>query len=311
MGITHFDEAEAEIADLGHLKSRWTYLGDTAGCTIAGLSRIQVPDGAWSTPAHEHSAEEEIFWVLAGTGISWQDGRTTAIRAGDCIVYLPGEGAHTLHGLDGLDVLAFGANLNAALVQFPRQALTRVGGRVVETMDGSRDGIPAQWVRESELGPPALDGDPGPRPSTIVNVADVDPVRLERPRVVRERRKVSAAAGSVSAGLQHVVVDAGKEATAQHCHTIEEEIFVVLEGDGMLLLGEEEIAVRTGSVVGRPAATGVAHTFRAGDHGLTYLGYGTRDPGDICYYPRSNKIAFRGVNLIARLESLDYWDGED
>jgi hypothetical protein len=36
-----------------------------------------------------------------------------------------------------------------------------------------------------------------------------------------------------------------------------------------------------------------------------------RDPGDVCYYPRSGKIAFRGVGVIARLESLDYWDGED
>ena len=26
---------------------------------------------------------------------------------------------------------------------------------------------------------------------------------------------------------------------------------------------------------------------------------------------RSNKIAFRGVHVIARLERLDYWDGED
>ena len=44
--------------------------------------------------------------------------------------------------------------------------------------------------------------------------------------------------------------------------------------------------------------------FRAGDRGLTYLAYGTRDPGDVCYYPRSNKIAFRGVGVIARLEQL-------
>ena len=61
----------------------------------------------------------------------------------------------------------------------------------------------------------------------------------------------------------------------------------------------------------RPPGTGVAHLFRAGDGGLTYLAYGTRDPGDVCYYPRSNKISFRGVKLIARLERLDYWDGEE
>ena len=61
----------------------------------------------------------------------------------------------------------------------------------------------------------------------------------------------------------------------------------------------------------------MAHTFRAGVGGLTYLtyltylAYGMRRPADVCYYPRSGKIAFRGVGVIARLERLDYWDGED
>ena len=48
----------------------------------------------------------------------------------------------------------------------------------------------------------------------------------------------------------------------------------------------------------------------AGSDGLTYLAYGTRDSSDICYYPRSNKIFFRGLGLIARLEPLAYADGE-
>ena len=30
----------------------------------------------------------------------------------------------------------------------------------------------------------------------------------------------------------------------------------------------------------------------------------------MCYYPRSNKVFFRGLGLIARLEALDYFDGE-
>ena len=40
------------------------------------------------------------------------------------------------------------------------------------------------------------------------------------------------------------------------------------------------------------------------------LVYGTRRPNDITYYPRSNKIAWRGVGVIGRVESLDYMDGE-
>ena len=74
----------------------------------------------------------------------------------------------------------------------------------------------------------------------------------------------------------------------------------------------QQTPIRAGHVVSRPAGTGVSHVFRAGDSGLTYLAYGTREPGDVCYYPRSNKIAFRGVGVMARLERItDYWDGED
>jgi uncharacterized cupin superfamily protein len=86
---------------------------------------------------------------------------------------------------------------------------------------------------------------------------------------------------------------------------------VILDGDGVVVLAEEEFAVRAGHVIARPAGTGVAHVFGAGSSGLTFLAYGMRDPGDVCYYPRSGKIAFRGVGVIARVESLDYWDGED
>ena len=69
-------------------------------------------------------------------------------------------------------------------------------------------------------------------------------------------------------------------------------------------------ASRRGHVVSRPAGTRISHCLRAGDAGLTYLAYGTRDPNDVCYYPRSNKIFWRGLGLIARLEPLDYFDGE-
>jgi uncharacterized cupin superfamily protein len=69
--------------------------------------------------------------------------------------------------------------------------------------------------------------------------------------------------------------------------------------------------VDRGHVVARPPATGIAHVLRAGEHGLSYLAYGTREPGDLCFYPRSSKIAFRGLGVIGRIESLDYWDGED
>ena len=72
----------------------------------------------------------------------------------------------------------------------------------------------------------------------------------------------------------------------------------------------EEVPLRAGDVISRPASSGIAHGFRAGPDGMTFLAYGTRKANDVCYYPRSNKIYFRGLGLIARLEDLDYDDGE-
>ncbi len=297
-------------------------VGAAAGCVNVGVRRIQLPAGGWSTPAHEHGREEEIFYVLGGRGLSWQAGVASEIRGGDCIVYLAGAGAHTLHALEPLDVLAFGERVEDENVGFPRLGMSYVGSRLVGSLPGSIDGLATQFVLESQLGPPPLpEGEPAPRPPTIVNVEDVEPVTVERSRVVRARRNLGRAARSVTTGVQHVEVAPGKESAPAHCHSLEEEIFVILDGDGVLVLcgqsaqggagrGDEETPVRAGHVISRPAGTGVAHMFRAGDSGLTYLAYGMRHSGDVCYYPRSDKIAFRGLGLVGRLERLDYWDGE-
>ncbi len=107
-----------------------------------------------------------------------------------------------------------------------------------------------------------------------------------------------------------------------HCHSEEEEIFVILEGEGTLHLWpspsfaagtgteKEEIPIRPGHVIARPPGTRVSHWFRAGEDGLTMLIYGTRKPNDMAFYPRSNKIAWRGLGVIGRIEILDYDDGE-
>jgi uncharacterized cupin superfamily protein len=172
------------------------------------------------------------------------------------------------------------------------------------------------WDREPELEWPDAEAE---RPPTIVNVTDVEP----EVRGGRRRRFLAAAAGSRWTGLTHIECDPGTLSGPPHCHSAEEELFVVLEGDGTLeltpsLWGAREFgdepethAVRRGSVVARPPGSGVAHAFRAGDGGLTLLAWGTRDPNDICWYPRSHKLFWRGVGVIGRIETLEYWDGEE
>lgn len=314
MGLTHFDEAPAFEYGVGHLHGRWTDLGVGAGSVEVGVRRIQLPAGKWSTPAHEHGRSEEIFYVLGGSGVSWHAGRTAPIGAGDGILFAPRRGGHTLGaGDEGLDVLAFGTRERDESATFPRLERQLLGRLLVSGAEPAViDGLPGQFALEAREGPPPRPEADGERPANVVALAALDPVAVARARSDRTRRNFGRALGSVRSGLQHVEVAPGRESTAPHCHSCVEEIFVVLDGGGVLVLGEDETPVRAGSVVARPAGTGVAHVFRAGPAGLTYLAYSNRDHADVCWYPRSRKIGVRGIGIMFRVEPIDdYWDGED
>jgi uncharacterized cupin superfamily protein len=304
-GLVHWDDVEPQRAERGHLAGSWRELGREAGSVRVTVNRIEIDPGRWSTPAHVEG--EEIFYVLGGTGLSWQDGEVYEVRAGDCIVHYFGWKAHTLRaGDEGLDVLAVGVKAELVTPHLPRAGVSWLFPSWVEAGGGARP-----WEREAVAGEPEV-GAPAERPSSIVNVDQLGP---------DSELGLAEAAGSEDSGLNLVRIEPGRTAAPAHCHSAEEEIFVVLEGDGTLELvpsprqasrGAEEgqHALRAGHVVSRPAGTGIAHALRGGDEGMTVLMYGTRESNDIAYYPRSNKVNFRGVGLIARLEPLDYWDGE-
>jgi uncharacterized cupin superfamily protein len=315
--ITSWDELEGIRREEGHIAGTWYPLTGAASVGV-GVRRILVDAGKWSTPLHVEGSEEEIFYVLdgSGTSVQWDGSETEAfdVRPGDCLVHLALENGHTLQaGPDGLDVLAFGHRHYAAGVTvLPRAGAAWLGaswGRV-----GAPEDHP--WKREAAVGPPDV-STISPRPQRIVNVEDIQSSEHVGSTIGRRVRDLGRAAGSKRTGLRHVEVQPGMLGVAPHCHAVEEEIFVVLQGSGELLLwptgaDEPELrAVQTGTTVARPPGTGVAHSFRAGDDGLTLLAYGTRDPGDICYYPRSGKVYLRGLGVIVRVELLDYWDGED
>jgi len=305
--IVHWDDVESEYDEAGTIGSTWTQLARAAGSDRINMNRIRIASGRRSTPLHSES-DEEIFFVLSGSGLSWQregdEDATFEIRAGDCLVHLAGREAHTLvAGEGGLDVLAFGVGPHTALAYFPRLDVIRVGPAIVD-VDGRH-----QWDLEGALSDPDLPP-PGPRPSRIVNAEEVGPEQWGRGDVSVETRDLGVSAGSNRTGINYNRIAPGKLSAPPHCHSVEEELFVILEGEGVCILGDEEYPVRQGHVVARPASSRVPHAFRGGEVGLAMLAYGTRDPNDICYYPRSDKIYFRGVGLMTRVPRLDYWDGE-
>jgi uncharacterized cupin superfamily protein len=337
VGIAHWDDVEPLRRELGPMRFTATNLGAAAGSDTVGLRRYLVAAGDRPTPPHVHGAEEEIFFVLGGSGLSWQDAVTYEIGAGDCLAHRAGEESHTvIAGPNGLDVLAFGTRVSTEVGYLPRAGGVVIWPAWVETpatppWEYDRTRGPELWHREVAAGdlevPP-----PSERPARVVNVADVPEAPFGRPdgETFASWRDLGLAAGSERTGLKHVRVPPGKLGVPPHCHSVEEELFVVLDGEGWLELtpapaqspaharrrGGEVLetsreAVRSGSVIARPAGTRVAHTLRAGDTGLTYLAYGTRDPDDTVYYPRSRKIFWRGLGVIGRIEQTGYWDGED
>ncbi len=302
----HWDEVEIIAIDRGELRGERWRLGAAAGAQRVGATRYRLPPRTRAMPVHVHADEEEIFFVLAGSGLSWQDGHTFAVGPGDCLVHLINGAAHTMiAGDDGLDVLAFAGGSETRLTWLPRAGAWWAGPRWLP-----HDG-PSPFAAEVAAGPLEVPAPEAQRPPTIVALADVEAGPFGRGGVSSERRDLGRAAGSRRSGLQHVSVAAGALNAPPHCHSAEEELFVVLDGDGALLLGEHEHPVRAGHVVARPPGTGVAHAFRAGADGLTLLAYGQRDPNDMTFFPRSQKVALRGLGVRFRVEMLEYWDGEE
>lgn len=305
-GIVHWDDCPHRRADWGPMAAEWTDLGVGAGATKSGLRRVRIDPGRRATPAHGHSVEEELVYVLAGAGLSWQGGETFEIGPGDFIDHRPHCRAHTLlAGPEGLDVLIMGPDVHAEVGYLPRASVAWIGDTWTTAGEGEHP-----WAREVAAGELPLPEAPSSRPRHIVNARDVAVQAKAVGDTDRLRRDLGSAAGTQTCGLQLVTVAAGRLGCPPHVHSAEEEAFVVLDGDGACLLGPEEHPVRVGSVIVRPPGSGVAHALRAGAGGITYLAYGDRIADDMCYYPRSNKISFGFAGLIGRIERLDYWDGE-
>jgi uncharacterized cupin superfamily protein len=296
-----YENRSRELA-VGHIKGVWRDLGRTLGTLRVGLRRIEIAEGHFSTPAHDHGSEEEIFFVLGGNGLLWQEGRTWPVGGGDCIVHRPRRGAHTLRAdASGLDVLVFGQRCDPALTVLPRAGVAWSFPQWVELGDGD-----SPFAHEVAAGAPECPPPQDERPANVVALADA-------PAIFDGRcRRVGMAGGAVASGLNHVVLAPNSTGAPAHCHSQEEEIFAVLDGEGILDLWDrgaespQEHRLGRGDVVSRPPGTGVAHSLRAGEKGVTYLAYGTRETNDMCFYPELGRVSLRGLGIALRSPEIDY-----
>jgi uncharacterized cupin superfamily protein len=116
------------------------------------------------------------------------------------------------------------------------------------------------------------------------------------------------------------VLAPGKRGCPYHAHHAQEEMFIVLEGQGTLRVAGELLPIGPGDMVFIPAGPEWPHQIiNNSDAPLKFLSISTNQFPEICEYPDSGKYLSAatvggeryGFSRIHRADTdLDYWDGE-
>ncbi len=87
--LEHFEKGDKFACDA-------VRIGPLLGAKDLGFSYDVVPPGKRSCPFHSHRAEEEMFFVVTGTGTLRYGNETRKVRAGD-FIFCPTGGPETAH----------------------------------------------------------------------------------------------------------------------------------------------------------------------------------------------------------------------
>ena len=122
-------------------------------------------------------------------------------------------------------------------------------------------------------------------------------------------------------GCSLVIVPPGKSACPSHRHHTLDELFFILEGEGVTRLDGETFPIRAGDLIAAPAAKEAHQIINTGQSELRYLALSVENPVDIIDYPDSGKVAVAAglapgatspsIDLLGRFTPAEYYDGED
>jgi uncharacterized cupin superfamily protein len=149
----------------------------------------------------------------------------------------------------------------------------------------------------------------------IRNLADLQLERQLRPPLYDTQcASVSQGSAARKLGVGYDVLAPGMRGCPYHFHHAQEELFVVLEGEGTLRVAGQMLPVRAGDVVFIPPGADHPHQFiNTSAAPMRYLSISTKEYPEICEYPDSGKyLAYiGGFGATQRVAAnLDYWDGE-
>jgi uncharacterized cupin superfamily protein len=290
------DDVEPQRWEVGELAATRWRLGAAAGAARIGVAVIAIDQGKRSTPPHSHADEEEQFYVLEGSGLSYQtsgsrDARAYAIRAGDFLWHPANGDAHTLiAGPDGLKILVVAEGSRTHITHLPRTKQFWLGPR------WSPADSPPPFAADSQLEPLAIP-EPSERPPTIRNLDELE-LHEGRDGVLAYAYRGLVERDEGRLVLAHDAMPPDTHNTELHFHTAREEAWYVLSGAGHARLGDELHPLRPGSFWLRRPNGGVGHRIEVGPEGMGLLTMGDLVPGDLVVYPERRKVRLaRGVEL--------------
>ena len=126
--------------------------------------------------------------------------------------------------------------------------------------------------------------------------------------------------GAKQLGYNLTIVPPEKKSCPFHNHRVNEEMFLILEGNGLLRFGKDEYTLKKSDIIACPAGgRELAHQIiNTGESDLKYLALSTKEKHEICEYPDSDKIistvgTYKNSELrhVAKAsETHNYYDGE-
>ncbi|MCU0897856.1 MAG: cupin domain-containing protein [Burkholderiales bacterium] len=158
-------------------------------------------------------------------------------------------------------------------------------------------------------------------PKPIVNLDDVQFDDVEENGCYTSRRALfSAGIGARKLGYNLTVLPPGKAQCPFHAHRAEEEMFLILEGEGELRFGDERYRIRRHDVIACPTGgPEVAHQIiNTGSSDMRYLALSSLADVEVCEYPDSGKVGISAgepdtprLRKLFRAETdVDYYDRE-
>ncbi len=127
----------------------------------------------------------------------------------------------------------------------------------------------------------------------IVNLRDVEfTLQQQGEHYAAQHATLGARLGSQKLGSQLVIVPPGKRAWPYHAHFVNEELFFILAGEGVLHMGDKEYLLSSGDLISIPPGPEYAHELinTSDTEEFTYLSISTMEEPDIVFFPETDEV---------------------